>query len=990
MERTSVSNGLRVVYDLSIFMHCTLLHRASSAPLMTLAGNGLLQAPKFADGPGSAAYFNGLYGVAVSADGAFALVADSGNNRVRRVDIASGQVTTMAGSADGSTDGIGTMAAFSEPRGIAISSDGLFALVTEWSKLRRIEIATRRVTTLAGSASGSVSGSADGLGTMARFNQPMGVAISSDGAFALVADSSDNRVRRIEIATGNVTTLAGSVQGFRDGTGSQAKFHTPNQVAISRDGVFALVSDKDNYRVRRVEISSGLVTTLAGSAQGFNDGVGVMARFNSLAGVAISNDGVFALVADYNCVRRIEIATGNVTTLAGKDYGFLDGTGTVAKFRTPTGVSISSNGAFALVTDSVNNRLRRVEVASGVVTTLAGAVFGFKDGAGTMVSFGSPWGIAISNNASLAIMTDSYQDWYVQDSDANSVRRIDMATGQVTTLATGSKGVSSGSPQLSISDIYSPTGVAISADGAFALVADSQHNRLCRIQIATGNVTTLAGSVYGSEDGLGTMAQFSSPSGVAISSDGVFALVADSSYANRVRRVEIGTGNVTTLAGSFQGFAEGTGTAAKFNRPMGLAISSDGSFALVADKGNNRVRRIDIATGNVTTLAGSDAGFADDTGPFAEFRGPTGVAISSDGSFALVADQNNNLLRIVEIATGRVTTLAASSLPTGVAISSDGAFVLVAGAGGYDDDGSFGGSVRRALLAAPCSPGFYCVNGSSTPTQFACDAGFYCNATGLSSSATQLPCQAAYYCPGGSSSATQSACSVGDFCPAGTKAPAPCPADFYCPDPSRAIQCASTQSCPAGSSSPSLSALMIALIVVGALAVCGGGAWLVRRSSFGSAKSMSLAPSSVFDVPPPAADVADVDDRYTRLLDLDSSATAVAPSAHPAAAIPASAFSATAFPASAPLARARPAPVIAEPAVPASAFLARERPEQAIALQAIPASASLASARPAQAIAEEATPFEPGEPGEEPRFSSESMPQEFRKQNRSGKVWGNQ
>ncbi len=130
-------------------------------------------------------------------------------------------------------------------------------------------------------------------------------------------------------------------------------------------------------------------------------------------------------------------------------------------------------------------------------------------------------------------------------------------------------------------------------------------------------VTTLAGSgdtVF--SDGTGTSATFNEPSGVAISFDGVFALVADANN-NRVRRVTLATGVVTTLAGSSSDsapFADGTGSAASFSYPSGVSTSPDASFALVVDTFNNRVRHIVVATGEVTTFAGSTQGSADGTG----------------------------------------------------------------------------------------------------------------------------------------------------------------------------------------------------------------------------------------------------------------------------------------------------------------------------------------------------------------------------------------
>ena len=172
-----------------------------------------------------------------------------------------------------------------------------------------------------------------------------------------------------------------------------------------------------------------------------------------------------------------------------------------------------------------------------------------------------------------------------------------------------------------------------------------------------------SGSTTPFTDGTGTSATFNNPTGVAISPDGSFALIGE--YNNRVRRLVLATRVVTTLAGSSSAFADGTGTSASFKVPIGIAISSDSTFALIVDSTNNRLRSVVIATGVVSTLAGSGtATFADGQGASASFNGPYFVAISPDGLFALVTDSGNNRLRRVALPTGAVTTLVGSSSAT--------------------------------------------------------------------------------------------------------------------------------------------------------------------------------------------------------------------------------------------------------------------------------------------------------------------------------------
>jgi sugar lactone lactonase YvrE len=177
-----------------------------------------------------------------------------------------------------------------------------------------------------------------------------------------------------------------------------------------------------------------------------------------------------------------------------------------------------------------------------------------------------------------------------------------------------------------------------------------------------GAVTTLAGSGSSTHaDGTGAAASFHKPYGVSFSPDASLIAVADTDN-NRIRLVVVATGVVTTLAGSGSGaFADGTGAAASFKSPNGVSFSPDASLIAVADQQNNRIRLVVVATGVVTTLAGSgSAAFADGTGAAASFDYPSGVSFSPDASLIAVADQQNNRIRLVVFATGVVTTLAGS------------------------------------------------------------------------------------------------------------------------------------------------------------------------------------------------------------------------------------------------------------------------------------------------------------------------------------------
>ncbi|MFA6015709.1 MAG: hypothetical protein WC742_11645 [Gallionellaceae bacterium] len=289
-----------------------------------------------------------------------------------------GVVTTLAGSGTAAfADGTGTNASFSSPHGITTDGTNLYVADSVNGRIRKIVISTGEVSTLAATLNFSPN------------------SITTDGINLYVTDTSNHSIHKIVIATGAVTTLAGSnaTAGFADSTGTAAAFRSP--AGITTDGTNLYVADANNYRIRKIVIATGVVTTLAGSGTAaFADGTGAAAAFRTTT--CITTDGTHLYVADTGNyrIRKIVIATGEVTTLAGRGTaGFANGTGTAAAFNSPLG--ITTDGTNLYVADTNNGRIRKIVIATGEVTTLAGSgSWGyFADGTGTAATFHSPHGI---------------------------------------------------------------------------------------------------------------------------------------------------------------------------------------------------------------------------------------------------------------------------------------------------------------------------------------------------------------------------------------------------------------------------------------------------------------------------------------------------------------------------------------------------------------------------------------------------------------------
>jgi sugar lactone lactonase YvrE len=499
------------------------------------------------------------------------------------------------------------------------------------------------VSTLAGASSYYIR-SADGTGAAAHFWHPSGVAVDNAGN-VLVADSSNSTVRKVT-SGGVVTTLAGTagVVGSMDGTGAAALFQYPEGVAVDNAGNVYVV-DTSNHTIRKIT-SNGVVTTLAGTAgvSGSADGTGTAAQFSDPLGVAVDSIGNVYVADAYNNHTIRKIAPGGVvTTYAGTAglSGGADGTGPAARFYYPAGVAVDSAGNL-FVADRGAHTIRRI-TPGGVVTTYAGTagISGAADGTGAAAQFESPSGVAVDNGGNV----------YVADTSYSTIRKITPG-GVVSTFAGAQFHSGSADGTGAAAQFYYPYGVAVDTAGN-VFVADSGNGTIRKITPG-GVVTTLAGTANssdGSTDGIGAAARFRHPMGVAVDTAGnVFVAEGyDGSQGyhdtNTIRKITPG-GVVTTLAGtaSSYGSADGTGTAAQFNCPNGVAVDLAGNV-YVADSGNSTIRKI-TPNGVVTTLTGTAGveGSVDGIGTAAQFNSPQGIAVDNMGNL-YVADSDNSAIR---------------------------------------------------------------------------------------------------------------------------------------------------------------------------------------------------------------------------------------------------------------------------------------------------------------------------------------------------------
>ena len=340
---------------------------------------------------------------------------------------------------------------------------------------------------------------------------------------------------------------------------------------------------------------------------------------------------------------------GLIITVAGTGFPTFFGDGgpaTNANIALPNGVAVDQEGNF-YIADTINHRLRRVDAATGIITTVAGTgVSGFTgDGvAATATRLNNPTGIAV----------DAAGNIFFSDRNNQRVRRVDASTGIITTVAgIGTVGFSGDGGSAASAQLTTPEGIALDADGNL-FIADSNNHRVRRVDALTGTISTVAGNGTAGYSGDGAPAINASlylPSGVAVDTGGNL-LIADTNN-RRIRRVDALTGNITTVSGNgLWGFSGdgGPATDARLTAPTRVKLDAAGNL-FIADRNNNRIRRVDASTGNISTVAGNGTfGPLGDNGPATDagLIMPNSVALGPAGNL-FVADTWNSRIRFVQL-----------------------------------------------------------------------------------------------------------------------------------------------------------------------------------------------------------------------------------------------------------------------------------------------------------------------------------------------------
>ena len=599
-------------------------------------------------------------GVVVDGDGAV-LIADMQHDRIRRIDPTTGVITTIVGTVEGEGGDFfpadqgqlkGPMRARRTPAG-----DILIADYTA-HRIRKVIGATNILVTIAGSADAAGDTGDNGPATAALLHNPADVAAAADGN-VYIADFNNHRIRRIDPG-GTITTFAGTgAPGFGgDGsaaTSAQLKF--PSCVLPGPGGVL-YVCDRGNSVIRR--ISGGIITTIAGTgAGGFSgDGPATTVPLNEPGDLAFDAVGNLVIAdQENNRIRVLDLNTGTITTVAGNGTKAYAGENVPAtsSLAAPASVAVAADGRI-IVAERDAQRVRAI--TAGTLATIAG------DG---VSSFGGDGGLALDAtlNQAKSVAIDAAGNLIVADGLNHRVRKVDAVTHLITTIiGDGTTAFDGDEHQASQAALNEPSDAIVDAHGD-VIVADTNHSRVRRVD-ATGLIHAFAGNgteSFSGDGGPAANATLNRPTGLARDAAGN-VYIADF-LNNRVRKVDT-AGIITTVVGNGTPGYNGDGILAidaTITNPTDIGFDVAGNL-LVADFRNHRIRRVDASTGVISTVAGiGTPGFAGDgdVAAVAVLNLPSDVQLDAAGNL-LIADSGNNRIRKIA-PNGIITTFAGTGEP---------------------------------------------------------------------------------------------------------------------------------------------------------------------------------------------------------------------------------------------------------------------------------------------------------------------------------------
>ncbi len=597
-------------------------------------------------------------------------LSDLGNDTIRRIDVETGIITRVAGSGRRGRGGDGGPAVEAEldcTCGVAIDKAGNLFLSSEWmNNIRRVDANTGIIETVYGLSARhypSEEGESrpfsgpdlslmgyhgdGGPAAEAGFRHPEHLAFDSKGDLH-VCDNSNDRIRKIEVETGMMSTVLGNGQRASNGDGGpavEASTLMPDALCFdTHDNLY--VGEKYGFRVRRVDAASGIVTTLVGTGvPGFGEeGLpGSETHCNSCeAGIWADPDGTVFWGDCSGRLRRCDGETGIVTTALG-GTGVHDGeTADHAFLCGPGGLSVAPDGKI-YIADTWNQRIRCIDPETGIIETVAGngaRAYGGDGGPATEAYLGNPYDVSVDSRGRVVI-ADTRHGHVRRIEEDGTIRGI---AGAVFLWDKGDGGPANCACLMAVESVAHDANDNI-------YIGDAGVGRIRRVDHATGLIETVAGNGtvgYSGDGGDARAARIGGPQSICFDEAGSMYF-ADAKY-HVVRKVDT-NGIISTMAGTGElgHSADGTAaTAARLEVPYGVAVSAEGQVYF-SDTGNNCVRRI-RSDGTLETVAGGREGgdTGDGNARACRLNAPQGICFYGP-DILLISDRYNNKIKAVKL-----------------------------------------------------------------------------------------------------------------------------------------------------------------------------------------------------------------------------------------------------------------------------------------------------------------------------------------------------
>ena len=558
---------------------------------------------------------------------------------------------------------------------VADRTGNLYLADSENNRVRRIDAVTGIITTIAGTGIAGFSGDG-GAATDARLNNPVSIAVDSSGDL-YIADANNQRIRLVSAQTGVITTI------FDTGTLScGSSMNNFWVIAIDASGNL-YISDCDE--IRKVDAQSGTSSIVAGNGSSGYSGDGGPATSATLGiptSICLDNAGNLYIADEfYSVIRKVTANTGIITTVAGNGVGAYSGDGgpaTGASLHGPQSVAVDSGGNL-YIADWGNGRIRVVTASSGIISTLAGS--------SGIAIFDADGGLAIANQLfPIGLSVDAHGNLYFYDTLTHRFRMTPASEATpVTTIAPPVFSITAGTyPSAETVALTAPKGASmyVTLDGSTPtgfsnlyhgpiMVAGSMTLKAIAIMpgylpsdpaTASYTITTVPSRVI-TYVPIPFNAQYALCFG-AVAVDSSNSLYLTDWCNQKIWTISSKTGHATAIAGNgTQGYGGDGGPATQaelsVNEFSGIVVDTSGNVYL-SDSQNNRVRKIAAATGIITTVAGDgSSGYSGDGGPAttAQLSSPYGIAFDASGNLYIV-DGFNSVVRVVSATSGKITTAA--------------------------------------------------------------------------------------------------------------------------------------------------------------------------------------------------------------------------------------------------------------------------------------------------------------------------------------------